>query len=162
MKLLFLPSTIWVSASDLMDDVVFSLIMNKLFPSIFLSSIWLIVFHLFMLVFFYRKHHHKWSAIYSQTRAIRLPSLARGDFNDSMGAHKNIGYLPIHISYEEFRAAIDSYYLNELDIRGAFYTWFNGRGTCSHVENRLNRAFVTEEFLSSGNNILALLSLAPF
>ena len=70
-----------------------------------------------------------------------------------MGAHEKTGRLPLYYACEEFRLAIDDCRLQEIDTRGAFYTWANGQGTRGYVECCLDRSFSSSACLAYWDSV---------
>lgn len=66
-----------------------------------------------------------------------------GNFNSVMGAHKNIGHLPPHISYCEFQQAMQVVDLLQIDATWSFFTWVR-RGLHSYVECKLDQVFCNQ------------------
>lgn len=78
-----------------------------------------------------------------------------GDFNVVIGAHEKIGLPPQHISSHEFRNAIDSCDLRDINTSDSIYTWARRRGT-SYMECLLDRAFAFLVVLIFGTPSLVL------
>lgn len=76
----------------------------------------------------------------SLAQSATHPLLVIGNFDGVISSHKKTGRPPIHISCEDFREIVDTCSLLELEAKGSYYIWSNGRGTCAHVECCLDRA----------------------
>lgn len=61
------------------------------------------------------------------------------------------GNSPFQISCNEFRAWSDSCNLTHLVTRGAKFTWIRRRKNGNHIERRLDRAVVNDDWLSFWN-----------
>ncbi|XP_019176759.1 PREDICTED: uncharacterized protein LOC109172055 [Ipomoea nil] len=89
-----------------------------------------------------------WDLLRQLKENIQLPWVVAGDFNDitclaeKRGSHSH----PMALM-EDFNDALGYCKLNDLGMTGGRFTWVKGRGTVAWVEERLDRAVATTDWL---------------
>lgn len=96
----------------------------------------------------YRGPRSLWSDLSTLQYNHTGPWSLIGDFNAVTGSHEMRGSgMPLPISCEEFKLWSESCGLHHLSIRGAEFTWSNGRRGRHHTEKRLDRSLCNDSCL---------------
>lgn len=89
-----------------------------------------------------------WEMICRLANISTLPWCIMGDFNDLLYSADKKGKHPHPNSLMEgFRKALDESMLTEIYLSGGLFTWEKGRGTNDWVQEKLDRAFATRDWV---------------
>ncbi|WCJ43864.1 hypothetical protein M5689_024573 [Euphorbia peplus] len=94
-----------------------------------------------------------WSDLSNSAGNFTGPWSIMGDFNAMRGAHEKTGGPPLNISCREFNSFLDNCDMTEIDTKGPFFTWTNGRHGRAHVECKLDRVVGNFSFHVSWSKI---------
>jgi len=102
----------------------------------------------------YIKRRHLWNRLNTLLDNHNIPWSMIGDFNTVLGAHEYRGaHSPARLPMADFSEWTNNNALIHLPIRGAFYTWANGRGGAVYTEKRLDRVICNQSWLDLCANI---------
>lgn len=95
------------------------------------------------------RRQESWNLLRHLSRLSPLPWCVLGDFNDLLHIEDKRGRVdhPDWL-FRGFREAVSDCFLQDLPMEVYLFTWERGRGTANCVEERLDRALVTSDWLA--------------
>lgn len=98
--------------------------------------------------------------IWAVLDAIEGPLMCIGDFNAVCGAHERRStVMPQQIACRDFENFILKRELLEVVTTGLFYSWSSRRLLPEHVESKIDRALIDQEFMDMWDSVVANLLL---
>ena len=95
------------------------------------------------------KREETWSLIRNLASDNTLPWCLIGDMNNVLSQNDKRGGRPYpHRLLQGFQDVLNDCELTDMHLCGYQYTWERGLGTTHHIEVRLDRALVTQDFLN--------------
>ncbi|XP_031117628.1 uncharacterized protein LOC116021122 [Ipomoea triloba] len=109
------------------------------------------------------RRRESWQLLRSLATHSNLPWVIMGDFNDLLNQADKRGRLP-HPEWliTGFREAVNDCGLRELPFDGHQFTWEWSRGTANMVEEKLDRIFTIESWLSLYDGAQASSLICPY
>jgi hypothetical protein len=94
------------------------------------------------------RRKHAWDMLRDLRNMSSLPWCIIGDFNDLLSQEDKIGHHP-HPNwlFSGFRSAVNDCDLTDIQLEGHRFTWIKSRGSPNVVEERLDRAMASSDWL---------------
>lgn len=108
------------------------------------------------------RRKESWSMLRGLATSISIPWSCVGDFNDLLSQDDKFG-LHEHSEWclKGFRETMQYCNLMDLPLTGYSFTWSRRKGHSDFVEERLDRAFATSNWLSLYPNVQLVNAMAP-